>query len=230
MLEPFADNIWCVDGEPIVAIAGYHYPTRMVVIKLEHGDLFVWSPVSLTAELRAAVDVLGPVKHLVAPNSLHHMYLTEWVEVYPDARVYAARGLREKRPDIDFDTDLKDTPETEWRNDIDQVIVNGNLITQEVVFFHKPSGTVLFTDFLQQLPKDWFEGWRRTVARLDNMLGNEPAVPRKIRMTFTKRKIARAALRRILDWPIENVIMAHGTPVKGDGHAFLKRAFRWLKP
>lgn len=230
MLKPFADNIWCADGDHIVAIAGFHYPTRMVVIKLDRGDLFVWSPVKLSPELRVAVEALGTVKHLVAPNSLHHMYLGEWVEAYPEARVYASPGLRKKRADIEFDADLRCAPQPEWAKAIDQVILDGNLITQEVVFFHKDSGTVLFTDFLQQLPKDWFAGWRHTVAKLDYMLGDEPAVPRKIRLTFTKRKVTRAAMRRILDWPIKNVIMAHGTPVIGDGHAFLKRAFAWLKP
>lgn len=32
----------------------------------------------------------------------------------------------------------------------------GNLITTEVVFFHVKSGTVLFTDLIQQFPANWF--------------------------------------------------------------------------
>lgn len=230
MLEPFSDNIWTADGDHIVALAGFHYPTRMVVIRLGVGGLFVWSPVTLTSELRTAVDALGVVKHLIAPNSLHHMYLKEWIDAYPEAKVYAPPGLREKRKDIEFDDDLKDAPEIQWADDIDQVIIEGNVITKEVVFFHKDSGTALFVDFLQQLPKDWFAGWRRTVARLDYMLEDEPAVPRKVRMSFGNRKTARAAMKRILAWQVENVIMAHGTPVLGNGHVFLKRAFAWLKP
>ena len=43
-----------------------------------------------------------------------------------------------------------------WGDDIDQVIMRGNTITTEVVFFHRTSGTVLFTDLLQNFPPDWF--------------------------------------------------------------------------
>ncbi|MBL8592367.1 MAG: hypothetical protein JNK01_06750, partial [Devosia sp.] len=103
-----------------------------------------------------------------------------------------------------------------------------NRITTEAVAFHRPSGTVIFTDLLQQFPPGWFRGWRALVARLDLMVNNEPSVPRKFRVAFTDKRAARAALRRILAWRADKVLMAHGTPVTGDGHAFLRRAFGWL--
>jgi hypothetical protein len=97
-----------------------------------------------------------------------------------------------------------------------------------VVFFHVGSGTVLFTDLLQQLPASSFSGWRALVAKLDLMIGPEPSVPRKFRVAFINRRAARDALGRIFAWPAENVLMAHGTPVENDARAFLRRAFRWL--
>jgi hypothetical protein len=60
------------------------------------------------------------------------------------------------------------------------------------------------------------------------MLADEPSVPRKFRVAFTDKRAARAALRHILAWRADKVIMAHGTPVTRGGHAFLKRAFAWL--
>ena len=108
------------------------------------------------------------------------------------------------------------------------MIVEGCLLTKEVVFFHAPSRTVIFTDLLQQFPEGWFSGWRATVAKLDLMVEKEPAVPRKFRLAFTNRKAARQSLSRILGWPAEKVLMAHGTPVTQDGGGFLVRAFRWL--
>ena len=50
----------------------------------------------------------------------------------------------------------------------------------------------------------------------------------KISTSFTDRRAARACIERILAWPAEKVLMAHGTPVTSDGQAFLRRAFRWL--
>jgi hypothetical protein len=227
MLKHFGHELWIADGAQI-AIAGFHYPTRMAVMKLSGGQLFVWSPTTLTEALRAEVDALGDVRHIVAPNSLHHLFLPEWKSAYPAARVYAPPGLREKRKDIVFDADLGNAPNSDWAGQIDQVLIAGNLITTEVVFFHVRSGTVLFTDLIQQFPAGSFSGWRAVVAKLDLMVGPEPSVPRKFRIAFINRRAARDSLERIFAWPAEKVLMAHGTPVETDARGFLRRAFGWL--
>ena len=229
MLKPFGDEIWIADG-PDVVIAGFHYPTRMAVIRLSDGSLFIWSPIRLTDNLRTEVDALGQVRHIIAPNSLHHLFLPEWKRAFPGAKVYAPPGLRGKRQDIVFDADLGAAPDPDWAGEIDQVLMPGNLITTEVVFFHVKSGTVLFADLIQQLPASSFSGWRALVAKLDLMVGPEPSVPRKFRVAFVNRRAAREALERIFAWPAERVLMAHGTPVANDARAFLRRAFRWLAP
>lgn len=56
--------------------AGFRFPTRMAVIRLPgQGGLWNWSPVALTEDIRKAVDRLGPVRHLVASNTLHHTFV-----------------------------------------------------------------------------------------------------------------------------------------------------------
>ncbi len=200
----------------------------MAVIRLAGGGLFIWSPIKLTEDLRLEIDALGDVRHLVPPNSLHHLFIDCWQRAYPAAKLYAPPGLRSKRKDISFDGDLGDGPAAEWAGDIDQVLVPGCLITTEAVFFHRQSATVLFTDLIQQFPRQWFSGWRATVARLDLMMESEPAVPRKFRIMFTNRRAARETLARILAWPAQKVLMAHGTPVERNGQAFIRRAFHWL--
>ncbi|MAM63544.1 DUF4336 domain-containing protein [Maritimibacter sp. UBA3975] len=228
MLDPFGQDIWLVNGPEVVAAMGFRYPTRMAIVRLENGDLWVWSPVALEHGLKWEIDNLGPVRHIVAPNSLHHVFLSDWAKAYPDARLYAAPGLAEKRKDLRFAAKLGDAPEAEWGDEIAQVALTDNRITTEVVFFHRASATVLFTDLLQQLPVGWFKGWRAIVARLDGMVGLEPGVPKKFRVAFTDKDKTRGSVRRILSWPVHAVVIAHGAPVTTDGRAFLKRAFAWL--
>ena len=227
MLEAFGPEIWIADGTVVSAAGGFRYPTRMAVIRLP-GGLLVWSPIALSAELRAAVDALGTVAWVVAPNSLHHLFVPDWRRAYPEARLFAAPGLKARRPDIPFDSELGDAPDAAWAGQVDQALVRGNLVTTEVVFFHAPSRTVLFTDLVQQFRPDAFAGWRGLVARLDLMTGPEPQVPRKFRLAFVDRPAARLALDRILGWPAEQVLMAHGDPVREGGQAFIARAFKWL--
>jgi hypothetical protein len=228
MLKAFGPNIWIADGPTVTAAAGFHYPTRMAVMRLTSHDLVLWSPTALTDDLRAEVATLGVVRYLIAPNALHHTFLGDWQRAYPDATVYAPPGLREKRRDIRFDADFGDGPIAAWGEEIDHAILWGNRITTEVIFFHRESRTAVFTDMIQQFPQGWFRGWRALVARLDLMTASEPAVPRKFRLAFTDRRAARESLRPILAWPTQKVIMAHAPPITEEGQAFLRRAFRWL--
>jgi hypothetical protein len=228
MLKEFDKEIWIADG-PSVAVAGFHYPTRMAVIRLSNGGLFVWSPTQLTASLQADVDSVGQVWHIVAPNSLHHLFLPAWKRAYSEAQVYAPPGLRRKREDIVFDADLGSAPNPAWAGEIDQVVMR-SLITTEVVFFHVESRTVLFADLIQQLPTNLISGWRSVVAKLDLMTEHEPSVPRKFRIACVNRRVARDSLERILAWPTERVLMAHGTPIENNARAYLRRAFAWLTP
>lgn len=227
MLELFAEEIWIADGPTVINLA-FEFPTRMIVIRLSDGALFIWSPITLSPELRIAVDRLGPVRHIVAPNTLHHLFIEEWHRAYPEATLHAVPELRAKRPKLSWGSDLGDRPATEWLNDIDQVVIRGNRITTEVVFFHRCSRTAIFTDLIQQFDAGWFKGWRGLVAKLDLMTAPEPTVPRKYRMAFRDRTMARKALQQIMAWPTEAVLAAHATPIRHGGRDAIAHAFDWL--
>ncbi|MCK0094542.1 DUF4336 domain-containing protein [Yoonia sp. F2084L] len=226
MLTSFADDIWIADGSDL-SVMGFTYPTRCAVMRLQRGDLLVWSPIALHDVLKAQIDALGTVSHLIAPNMFHHMFLSEWQAAYPKARLYGLSGLHSKRSDLRFNGVLGDDPDAAWANQIDQIVLNNNL-TDEVVFFHQLSRTVIFTDLIQQFSTGFHTGWRGVIARLDLMVGDIPNVPRKFRLGFRNKAKARASVEKVLDWPIERVLLAHGTPVTADGHAVLKRTFHWL--
>lgn len=228
MLEPFGSDIWIAGGPEIVAAAGFRYPTRMAVMRLDGGKLVVWSPVALTDELRSAIDGVGQVHHLVAPNTLHDSFLGDWVTAYPDALVLGPRKLAARRTDIDFAVYLDEEVPEEWSSHIEAVTLAGNRITTEIVLLHSPSRTAIFADLIQHFPRGSFGGWREIVARLDLMVAHEPSVPRKFRLAFTDRQAAQAEVLQILDWPCDKVLFAHGEPVLGDGQSFLRRAFAWL--
>ena len=58
MLQLVDENIWTAAGSQ-VGVLGFAYPTRLAVIRLADGGLFIWSPTVLEPELKAAVDALG---------------------------------------------------------------------------------------------------------------------------------------------------------------------------
>ena len=223
---PFAEHIWLIEGS-LIDVAGFQYPTRAAVIKLETGELVIWSPVALDAVLKNEIDQIGPVRYLIAPNTFHHVFLRDWQSAYPAAQLFGPSALRKKRLDLSFHGDLDGGTALPWQAELPHVMV-ANKLTPESVFFHRVSQTVLFTDLIQQFPVGWHKGWRGIIARLDLMVGDAPNVPRKFRLGFGPKEKARAMVKPILDWPCERIIMAHGTPVTNDGAATLRRTFDWL--
>lgn len=227
-LTDFGPNIWLCDGPVVRGAVGFRFPTRMAVIRLASEELFIWSPVALSDDLQSELASLGRVGHVVAPNTLHHLYLPSWREAYPRARFHAPSDLRATYPDLRIDAVLGPEPPDTWSGEIDQVQFEGNALTTEVAFFHRESATAIFTDLIQHMPESWFSGWRAIVARLDLMTGAKPAVPRKFRMAFKDKRLARAAVEKVMKWPTERLVFAHGPPVQTAARSAIVEAFRWL--
>ena len=226
MLTAVAPDLWIAEG-PTVSFLGFPYSTRMAVVRLAHGELWAWSPIQLGEELKREVDALGPVRHVVSPNKLHHLYMGEWAKAWPDAKLYASPGLARKRPDLRFDSELTDEANPAWLDDIDQVIFR-SLAMDEVVFFHRPSRTALITDLVQKFDPALLHGWRAWFMKLDDLVGPDGSTPREWRLAFWNRNAARRALQKALAWNPERLIIAHGVWVPDNGREVLRRSLAWL--
>jgi hypothetical protein len=227
MLNEIAPDIWIAEGGS-VSFFGFPYPTRMTVVRLGDGSLWICSPIALTPPLAADVNALGPVRHLVSPNKIHHLFLKQWAQQWPAAKLYASPGLRRRRRDLTFAAELGDAPDPAWAEDIDQVIFLGSLFMDEVVFFHRASRSLIVTDLIQKFDPATLHGWRGLLMRVDGLVGPNGSTPRDWRLSFWNRQAARAALRKALAWNPRRLIIAHGEWVRDDGRAALARSMRWL--
>lgn len=227
MIQDFTSGVYLTDGAE-VSVAGFHYPTRMVVIALPCGGTLLWSPVTYSTALANAVTTIGPVRHIVAPNSLHHLFMADWAAACPDAHCHGAPGLAEKRPDLPLGDPLGPKPPAAWSGVLDHLVVDTRLTT-EIIAYHKPSRTVILTDLVQNFPRDWVRGWRRWVARADLLTAPRPTVPRKFRIAVRDRAALRHGIDDLLSKGVDRVVMAHGSPVATQGADALRHAFAWLK-
>lgn len=227
MLEEFGPSLYVADG-PTVSFLGFPYPTRMAVAELSDGSAWVWSPVALTEELASTVEAIGPVGHIVSPNKIHHLFLGEWVERWPDARLYAPPGLARKKPELRFDADLGDEPDPAWAADIDQAIFRGSLAMEEVAFFHRASRTAIIGDLVQRHPESTMSGWRGMLMRLDSLVGEHGSTPREWRASFLRRGPARTARDKVLGWKAERLLIAHGECSQSRATTILASALGWI--
>jgi len=227
MLEEFGPSLYVTDG-PAVPFFGFPYPTRMAVAGLPDGCAWVWSPVGLTEELAREVEDIGTVRHIVSPNKLHHLFLGEWLDRWPDARLYAPPGLARKKPELRFDSELGDEPDPAWAADIDQVIFRGSFVMEEVMFFHRASRTAIIGDLVQRHPESKMSGWKGRLMRLDGLVGRRGSTPREWRATFLRRNGARAAREKVLGWKAERLLIAHGECSQTEATVILGQALAWI--
>ncbi len=228
-LQAFAQNVWIVDG-PRVRDMGVMFTTRMAVVKLSTGSLWVDSPVALPSDTLKSITERGSVRYLLAATPRHVWRLAAWHSLFPDAELWAPRPtpFTLKKGDLPFTGVLGDEPPKAWADDFDQLAFKGNPLIEEVLFFHKRSRTVILDDLIQIHPKVERNFIRNALMKLEGVASPNGGVGLEIRLSFIHRTLARRSLERLLSWDFEKLIIAHGPCIEKDAKPFVERAFRWL--
>lgn len=225
-LQSFGKQIWVCDG-PRVRMMTIPFDTRMTLVELEPGHLWVHSPIAPTPELIAAVDALGTVDFLVAPNKIHSLGVATWKERYPAAEVWGSPRFRERHPDAAVDHVLGASAPHAWANQIDALCFRGSSFLDEVVFFHRRSGTLILTDLIQRHDPSRETRFWRIVKQAVGVLGPFGGTALDLRSTFGDRVAARASAEALLRWDFDRVSIAHGQCITEDARHTVERAFAW---
>lgn len=231
-MKTVTDDVWIVDG-PIIRFGApwpkMPFPTRMTVIRIGSGDLFIHSPTALTSGLADEIQSVGRPRWIVGPNRIHYWWVPDWHTTYPDAEVFLAPRIRERsRGRIDFvGLPLGNAKGYPWDEAISTLPIAGRYMT-EVEFFHRASRTLVLTDLIENFePRRMSSRLMRWLTRLGGVQDPNGSMPRDIRLTFAKQTL-KAAVETMLAWQPERIIIAHGRWYEQNGTAELRRAFRWL--
>ncbi len=224
MLQELAPDLW-VTGRPL-RFGGVEIGSRMTVIRLAGGALFLHSPVALDPELRKELDTLGQVRFAVGPNRMHHLSLGDYAVAYPGAALYAAPGLETKRADLQWEAVLGDEAPAGWSGQIDQLFFRGFPLANEVAFFHPASRTLIVTDLAFNIGAE-APAMTRLAFRMLGAYGRfGPSILERV--LIRDRVAARESLERILEWDFDRVILAHGQVRENAGRDGLRAGYAWL--
>ena len=130
--KPFARNIGVVDGPfEYLTMLGVRLPlpftTRMTVVKLKNGDLFLHSPIAFDAALAKSLRSLGTVRHLVSPDQFHYAHIGGVVASVSGrahlASPHAPERARAHGIDVKFKKELVADALAEWHDEMDQTVI-----------------------------------------------------------------------------------------------------------
>jgi hypothetical protein len=222
-IRNLADDLWVIDHS-FKMPGGIALGTRTTIVRLRDGRLWLHSPGSLTTELEDFVKANGPLAAIVAPNLLHHLYLKETSQAFPQAGVHGPEGLEKK---IGIAAQVIDAGASPWKDDFDALLVAGCPKMNETVFLHRASRTLILTDLAFNF-HDVRGFGTRLFLRINGALDRFGPSRLGRLVFFGDHAQVRVAIERILTWDFDRVIVAHGDVLESGGPAALRSGYAWL--
>lgn len=234
VLKPLGPNIGTVDGPfEYLSVAGVTLPlpftTRMTVVRLGNGDIFLHSPIKFDRGLANELETLGRVRHLISPNQFHYAHIGEWAEAFPDAIAWASPRVRQRARarhiKIEFARDLEPVPPQEWGENIDQTLFPGGYF-KEFIFFHRDTRSLIVTDAIINIELDKMDEPWRTATKLTGMAYPQGRSFFGMRVPLLLQRHAAAAVEaKIRAWRPERVLLSHGRCFDADAKEVIRRMF-----
>lgn len=224
-LERLDSEIWTA-SRPLPILVG-DVGARMTVIRMPDRSLMLHSPVHLDAKLRRALGDLGSVRWILGPSKVHHLFLPEAVQAFPEATLCGAPGLAEKRRDLAFHHVLGEDPPPGWPDEVSIRAIEGAPMMNEVALLHRPSRTLVLTDLVFNVKPG--AGNRAPLFHWLVGATGRFGPHRIVRFGLRDRAAARRSLDAILGWDFDRVVMSHGEVVASGGRGLLRDAFAFLR-
>ncbi|HYD24774.1 MAG TPA: hypothetical protein VEB68_08245 [Croceibacterium sp.] len=220
-LLPIANGIWCVNGR--FRTPFFTGSVRMSAVAGDGGTV-LYSPVALAPADVAALEALGPVAAIVAPNLVHHLYLRAAAEAFPAARVFVPAGLEAKiGPVPRAETMTRERPPV-LPGGIDHFIFERHAI-RETMLFHRPTRTLVTADLLYNYQPEHGAGEKAFFRLIGNY--GAPKVAFYHRFALRGKDAVAELVAQVRQWAPRRIVMGHGRIIEdGDAAGIFAAAWR----
>ena len=226
-LLKFAPNIYI--KEYPIKYAGCHFSSRMTIVKLSTGQLWLHSHCEITPKLKSEIEALGQVGVIIAPGNYHHLHVSSYQDAFPSAQTFVCPGVEKKQPTLKFDRILDSCkPQEVYKEDFEQMLIQGNRVINEVAFLHKESKTLIVTDSIELIGDstpgtNWvLRFWWKYLLRMWNV----PKPAPEYQMGWNDKALAKKSMEKISQWDFEKVIISHGENITEDAKNVVHRAWK----
>jgi len=217
-LMPIDDGMLTVEGR--IKMPLMDLPRRMTVVRLHDSRLVVWSAIALDDAAMATFEAFGRPAFLVVPNDHHRLDAKAWKNRYPELKVIAPEGARDKIANVvAVDTTSPDLGDP----GVTFVTVPGTRAHEAALVVRRERGTTLVLNDLVGNIHDasGIDGW---LLRLAGFAGADAQIPRVVKMALVKDA---ADLRaQLLEWAelpgLRRIIVSHGDPIESEPQRTLR--------
>ena len=217
-LTPMDDGMLTVEGR--IKMPLMDLPRRMTVVRLHDSRLVVWSAIALDDAAMATFEAFGRPAFLVVPNDHHRLDAKAWKNRYPELKVIAPEGAREKIANVvAVDTTSPDFGDP----GVTFVTVPGTRAHEAALVVRRERGTTLvLNDLVGNIrAASGIDGW---LLRLAGFAGDDAQIPRVVKMALVKDA---ADLRaQLLEWAelpgLRRIIVSHGDPIEREPQRTLR--------
>lgn len=211
---------------------------RATALRLKDGRILLLNPVELNHQIKTAVHNLGGV-HFLAADLGHHMYIKDYLSLYPEAKVIGVKGLDQKRKDIKWDfvySDHHQKPEDVFgfSDEIETVLFEG-FITRAVAWYLKDSGTLILSDLLMNLPcteqYDPPSHLTGPISRYFAMGANPWSTWMRMLIYYvatTDFVLVRRDAKRVSELDIRRIIPCHGDVIADQANEAWNSVYKWF--
>jgi len=227
MLRTLCSDVHVVDA-PEFRMLGAKMGTRSTIVRQPDGLVLI-SPVAFDDATAAAIDALGEVRWIVAPNGFHHLFVDDACARWPNATLVASTVAAGKHPSwtpahhlgAAFDAT------SVWGPGLDAHWIDGAPKLDETAFWHNASGTLVLTDFFFNF--EAFDGW--WTGLFLGLFGAKtgPVQTKILRSTIADRPRVAERVDALLALEPERIIVCHGAVVESGGAEALRTATAWMR-
>lgn len=195
-------------------------PIKMTLVRTKAGVVLI-SPVPKVEDFKTELGSLGVVTDIVAPNLFHHLGIRGAAKLYPEAKIWGAKGFKEKRPNIHWFCEI---PSKDWCLDDELLVIpiQGMPKVNEVVLLHRPSKTLIVSDFcFNHIHGSGFGNWL-----VFHLFGTYRrfAVSKLFLKMINDKDLFAYSVQNLLREDFENIVVPHGEDIVSGGKELLKKA------
>ncbi len=221
-LQQLSEKLWIHTQS--FALQGIEMGTRSSLVAFAPGELLLIGPGPETREQAEDILALGQVKHVIAPNAFHHLYLAEAKRLFPDATLWAPGAVAKKQPQLELNR-LQSGAVFPWASCLETLALQGTRL-QEYVFYHQESRSLILTDLLFNVLKP--QGLKANILTAIMGTRGRLACSRLVKLAIQDRAALKGSLQAVLDWDFKRIIMAHGVCVEENARTGFTQALAFV--